>query len=244
MVRERRGPHHDGVTYPIPTPDDDLFRPSEYTAALLRQLRLRPPCTGRVLEMGTGSGVVLASLAAGGARTLVGVDVEPEAVCRTRALLQSMAVMHSAVHRGDLWEPLGRQVFDLVVFNPPQLPVQEARVDGSRLRSWSDGGEDGRAVLDRFIAGLGAHLAPGGLGLITHSSFMGLEDTLRLLARQALSAEVMQTVAVLLPQAKLRVLPRHWLDRHLGRSLHCVGPYVFSDFHVLEIRHAGATPQL
>lgn len=228
---------------PLPTPDDDdLFRPSEYTAALLRQLRLNAPCTGRVLEMGTGSGVVLAALAARGARTLVGVDIEPEAVRRTCALLQSQAVTHGAIHCGDLWEPLPGALFDLVVFNPPQLPVQDDLTDAHRLRSWSDGGHDGRAVMDRFLAGLADHLAPGGLGLITHSSFVELDDTRRLLARRALRAEVTQTVSVLLPAGKLRALPQHWVARHLGRTLHRVGPYVFSDFHVVEIRHADAAP--
>lgn len=220
---------------------EDFFRPSEYTAALLRQVRLREPCTGRVLEMGTGSGVVLAALAANGAREVVGVDIEPEAVSRTTTLLRSQGVANASVRRGDLWEAVAGERFDLVVFNPPQLPVQDDMADGHRLRSWCEGGGDGRDVLDRFLAGLDRHLAPGALAIITHSSFMGLDETSRLLASRALHAEVKQTVSVPVPAYKLRALPSHWLERHLGRSLHRVGPYVFCDFHVIEIRHADAT---
>lgn len=216
---------------------EDLFRPSEYTAALLRQLRLRAPCTGRVLEMGTGSGVVLAALAAGGARELVGVDVEPEAVRRTSELLRSQGVTHASLRCGNLWEPLAGEVFDLVVFNPPQLPLQDDMADGHRLRSWSNGGPSGREVLDCFLAGLGEHLAPGGLAIVTHSSFIELEQTIRLLTSQSLLAEVAQTVCAPLPACKLRALPMQWLEHRLGRSLHRVGPYVFCDFHVVEIRH-------
>ncbi|RCW76443.1 HemK2/MTQ2 family protein methyltransferase [Pseudorhodoferax soli] len=219
-------------------PDDDPFRPSEYTAALLRQLRLDGPCTGRVLDMGTGSGVLLAALATAGADALVGVDIEPAAVRCTRALLQAQDVQHGIVHCGDLWEPLASDRFDLVLFNPPQLPVQQAG-DGHRLLSWSDGGEDGRAVLDRFLAGLPRHLAPGGRTLITHSGFVGLAQTVRLLAGWGLHAEVLQTCATLLPQAKLDVLPPGWLERH-DEGLHRIGPFVFSDFHVVEIRHGDA----
>jgi release factor glutamine methyltransferase len=219
---------------------EDLFRPSEYTAALLRQLRLRGPCTGRVLEMGTGSGVVLAALAAAGARAVVGVDMEPEAVRLTQGLLRSQGAMHVSVRCGDLWQPLGGELFDLVVFNPPQLPLQDDAEDGDRLRSWSHGGPDGREVLDRFLCELDAHLSPGAQALITHSSFLELERTRRLLASRALHAEVIQTVCVQIPPYKLRAMPSPWLDSRLGRSLHCVGPYVFTDFHVLEIRHAGA----
>ncbi|UXH76292.1 HemK2/MTQ2 family protein methyltransferase [Roseateles amylovorans] len=220
--------------------DEDVFRPSEYTAALLRQLRLRPPCTGRVLEIGTGSGVVLAALAAQGAREVVGVDIEPEAVRRTQALLQAQAVAHATVRCGDLWTPLAGERFDLVVFNPPQLPVRDDGVAGHRLRTWSDGGPHGRDVLDRFLDGLRDHLAPQASALITHSSFVGLDLTLERLRDRGLRAEVAQTVSVPVPAWKLRLLPPRWLERHLGQSLHSVGPYVFCDFQVIEIRHADA----
>jgi release factor glutamine methyltransferase len=221
-------------------PEEDVFRPSEYTAALLRQLRLRASCTGRVLEMGTGSGVVLAALAARGASALTGVDVDPEAVRRAGALLQSQQVANASLHCGDLWEPLAGEVFDLVVFNPPQLPVHDDMPDGHRLRRWSDGGFEGREVLDRFLGGLGTHLAPDALCLITHSSFIEWDETSRLLSASALRAEVVQTVSVPLPAWKLRLLPPQWLEPRVGRSLHRVGPYMFCDFHVIEIRHAQA----
>ncbi|WP_158218965.1 methyltransferase [Roseateles aquatilis] len=236
---------------PASPPDGDHFRPSEYTAALLRQVRLRAPWHGRVLEMGSGSGVVLAALAVSGARQIVGVDIEPEAVRRTRALLEALPMVPSIVHCGDLWEPLAGELFDLVVFNPPQLPVRHDTGDVTgtagaagaiRLRSWSDGGALGRDVLDRFIAGLPGHLAPDALALITHSSFMSLEETLRQLEIRSLRAEVVETVTVPMSDAKLRQLPPGWLEQQSRQSVYRIGPYVFCDFHVLEIRHAAATP--
>lgn len=101
-------------------PDDThLFRPSEYTTALLRQLRLRSPFSGRPLEMGTGSGVLLTALATAGARDLVGVDIEPQALQCTRELLRSQGIYNATPHCGDLWSPLADQRFDLIAFNPP-----------------------------------------------------------------------------------------------------------------------------
>ncbi|SEL87690.1 release factor glutamine methyltransferase [Roseateles sp. YR242] len=217
---------------------DDVFRPSEYTAALLRQLWSRPACTGRVLEIGTGSGVVLATLARAGAREVMGVDIESDAVQRTRELLLAEGFPAASVHCGDLWEPVDTQTFDLVVFNPPQLPVLDDAPQLHRLRSWSNGGPQGREVLDRFLAGLGQHLAPDGLALITHSSFVGWALTLQQLAACGLRAEVVETVTAIVPPSKLQVLPAGWLERHDGQSLHRIGPYVFCDFHVVEIRHA------
>lgn len=215
---------------------DDPFRPSEYTSALLRQLRLRGPCTGRVLELGTGSGVVLAALAADGAREAVGVDLEPEAVARTQALLQDHGVVRASVRQGCLWEPLAGERFDLIAFNPPQFPAR-ATMDDGRLVTWSHGGSDGRQVVDPFLDGLAEHLMPGGLAVMTHNDFIGLDATAARLRRQGLGLAVVQTVSVPIPPYKLNALPPPLLQRHLGRSLHCVGPYAFAEFHVLEIRH-------
>ncbi|WP_377153841.1 HemK2/MTQ2 family protein methyltransferase [Roseateles sp. UC29_93] len=223
-------------------PEENPFRPSEYTAALLRQLRLIGPFSGRALEMGTGSGVVLAALAAAGARELVGVDIEPEAVDHARALLRAQRIPHATVHHGDLWEPLRGERFDLIAFDPPQLPLQDDCTDGARLRSWSDGGREGREVLDRFLDGLGDHLAPAGVAVLTHSSFVGLEETTRRLSVQGLRLDVAQTVSAPVPAWKVRLLPPRWLESHLGRAFHVVGPYVFCDFHVVEIRHALVDP--
>ncbi|WAC72611.1 methyltransferase [Roseateles sp. SL47] len=219
---------------------DDVFRPSEYTAALLKQLWDRPPCTGRVLEIGTGSGVVLTALALAGAREVVGVDIEPDAVQRTREMLHAAGVAAAQVHCGHLWEPVGDQPFDLIVFNPPQLPMLDDVPQLHRLRSWSNGGDAGRAILDQFLDGLAQHLAPQGQALITHSGFVDATLTRRHLALCGLQAEVKQSVTVVMPPSKLRVLPTGWLERLEQHGLKRLGPYVFSEFDVLEIRHTRA----
>ena len=214
---------------------EDIFRPSEYTAALLRHLRLRGPCAGRVLEIGTGSGVVLAALARDGASHLVGVDLEPDAVSRTRMLLRSLGVMHASVRLGSLWQPVAGELFDLVVFNPPQSPVL-GRMDDGRLPTWSHAGQDGRHVVDPFLRGLGRHLRPGGVAVMTHSGLIGMERSAELLRPQGLGIRVAQTVCMPLPPCKLQALPPDVLERSLGRSL-SIGPYVFVDFHIVEILH-------
>lgn len=216
----------------------DPFLPSEYTAALLRQVRLRAPLTGRVLDMGTGSGVLLAALAECGAQDLVGVDIEPSAVHRAGALVETLGLPRACVRQGDLWDAVRGQSFDLVVFNPPQLPVRAGAEPGMRLRTWSDGGVLGREVIDRFLDGLPTHLTPEGATLVTHSGFLGLDETQRRLTRRGLRGEVVHTVTVHLGEAKLRQLAQDWGEHAFGRAVHRVGPYVFCDVQVLEIRHA------
>src|SRR6187200_1535755 len=83
------------------------LRPSEYTAALIHvlqddQARLR----GRhVLEIGSGSGVVLAALGAMGAASLCGVDIEQDAVDAGSLLLRRLG-QAGEFHCGDMWLPV------------------------------------------------------------------------------------------------------------------------------------------
>lgn len=189
------------------------------------------------LELGVGSGVVLAAMVSMGADRGVGVDLEAFAVEATRRLLDSLGLAARArVLQGDLWTPLADERFDLIASNLPQFP-QTRPLDDGRLPTWSGGGPDGRAVLDRFLDGLPRHLAPGGRAVITHNAFIDLPRTLQRLAADGLEGEVAQTVSVPLPLHKLEALPPGWFERWDGRGLHRIGGHAFADFHVLEIRH-------
>ena len=55
-----------------------------------------------------------------------------------------------------------------------------------------DAGDDGRALIDRVCAGLPAHLRPGGVALIVHSSICGEQETLDALRAGGLEAEVVE----------------------------------------------------
>lgn len=211
------------------------FQPTEYAAALIQQLRQRASPWQDVLELGTGSGVVLAALLQAGAARGVGVDIEAAAVRATQALLAQLGFgARSEVIEGDLWAPLAGRRFDLVVTNLPQFPVLAPLVDG-RLPSWSSGGMDGRAQIDRFLDGLAPHLQPGGRALMTHNRFADLDATLDRLPRLGLRGELACTVSVPLPPARWQALPESVRERFEGRGLSRVGAYAFAEFVVLEL---------
>ena len=135
------------------------LRPSEYTAALIQVLKARPDLVrdSKTLEIGSGSGVVLAALAALGASSLCGIDIEEDAVASGMLLLEELG--HGEVaefHQGDMWLPVGTRCFELVVANLPHFPMHDSAIPG-RLPTWSAGGVDGRRLLDPFLAGLGDH---------------------------------------------------------------------------------------
>jgi HemK-related putative methylase len=121
-----------------------------------------------VLDMGSGSGVCSVA-AAKFAQHVVAVDINPEAVRCTRinALLNRAEDRIEVLH-GDLFEPLGERRFDTVLFNPPFL--QRAPRDAAD-RAWAS-----TDVAERFAAGLGRHLKPGGKAFLLLSSFGGAAE--------------------------------------------------------------------
>ena len=217
------------------------LRPSEYTAALIRALHTRAAWAvgARVLEIGSGSGVVLAALARLGAASLCGVDIEDEAVEAGLLLLDELGHGHAAeMLHGDMWHPVAGRRFELIAANLPHFPMERGEL-GDRLPSWSFGGLNGRALLDRFVQGLAAHLAPRGRAIITHNAFVGLDETRSLAARSGLSLQVAATILVHIPAEKLALMSRNILCAEDGRSIHRYGPYAFADMHLVEIGFPG-----
>ena len=113
------------------------LRPSEYTAALIQVLRARAAWVrgANALEIGSGSGVVLAALGALGAASLCGIDIESEAVSSSALLLRGLGHGANArMYHGDMWLPVTGRRFDLITAN---LPGSVRKVLQKPLRRWS-----------------------------------------------------------------------------------------------------------
>jgi release factor glutamine methyltransferase len=222
---------------PAAVPSVDLLRPSEYTAVLIQTLRSQPERVRgvRALEMGCGSGVVLAALGVLGASGLCGVDVEHEAIEQASNLLDVLGYGHIAeFYRGDMWRPVTGRSFDLVVANLPHFPTDFKSFPG-RFPSWSWGGADGRDMLDRFLGGLAEHLAPGGRAVITHNAFVGLERSRDIVHDRDLALRVVKTTMVHISGEKLDRMTMSVLRDEKDRSIHRYGPYAFGEMHIVEI---------
>ena len=219
------------------------LRPSEYTAALIHALQGRTERVrgAAVLEIGSGSGVVLAALGALGAASLCGLDIEEDAIQSGMLLLAELG--HggmSEIHQGDMWQPVAGRRFDLIVANLPHFPMERREVLGSRRATWSAGGNSGRALLDRFIDGLDAHLLPGGVAVVTHNAFVDLDRTREMVRERGMTMAVVQSILVGIPDEKLDRMTPAVLASELGRTLHRFGPYCFGEVNVVEIARIGA----
>ena len=219
-----------------PAPPATL-RPSEYTAALIQALhdhadRVRG---ASVLDMGCGSGVVLAAAAALGARSLTGIDIEPDAIASSSLLLEGIGRAASVrCLRSDLWSDVPTGRYDVIVANLPQFPLAATDLPG-RLPTWSAGGRDGRLLLDPFLDGLTTRLTAEGVALLTHNAFIDIPSSRDRVARQGLTLVSVSRTLVVLPAEKLARMTPEILAAQAGRTIHRYGSYAFGDMHVVSI---------
>jgi release factor glutamine methyltransferase len=164
-----------------------VYAPQHDTRTMMRAIRteaIRPGID--VLDVGTGSGALAVFTARTGAR-VTAVDISRRAVLSAR-LNAALAGQQVTVRRADL-ASLDR-TFDVVISNPPYVPVPDGtRSPRGAARAW-DAGCDGRAVVDRICDASPALLRPGGVLLMVHSSLCGTQATLDRLREAGMSAEV------------------------------------------------------
>ncbi len=126
------------------------------------------PPDARVLDMGTGTGI-LAIAAARTATRITAVDRNPAAIECARINTRNNEVEDRVDLRlGDLFEPVANERFDLILCNPPYLMGEPKNdLEGAFLAG---------DFAERFARGLPEHLADGGRALVILST-IGEEDT-------------------------------------------------------------------
>lgn len=152
----------------IPRPDSEVL----VDLALERACQLDAP---RIVDLGTGSGIVAVTLARLSPLAMVtAVDVSPAAleVASINAVRHGVQVGFLA---GDWYAPLGGARFDLIVSNPPYVVDGDPHLQQNGLPfepqiALTDGvaGGDGLSCIRAIIAGAPAHLAAGGWLLLEH----------------------------------------------------------------------------
>jgi release factor glutamine methyltransferase len=105
------------------------------------------------------------------------VDVSRRAVASAWLGARANGVRVRAV-RGDLLSAVPGERFDVIVSNPPYLPADDDSLPARGPARHTEAGRTGRVLLDRLIDAAPAHLTPGGVLLVTHSSVNGEHATL------------------------------------------------------------------
>ena len=159
----------------IPRPDTGVL--VDLAVAWVQELK-----EPRVVDLGTGSGIVatlIACLCPEAEVTAVDVSAAALDVARSNAARHGVSVRFV---EGDWYAPLGGERFDLIVANPPYVADGDPhlRLNGLPFeppQALTDGvaGGDGLACIRRIIDGASAHLQRGGWLLMEHGYDQAVE---------------------------------------------------------------------
>ncbi|MBP2045865.1 release factor glutamine methyltransferase [Methanobacterium aggregans] len=166
---------------------ENVYEPAEDTFLLASNLQ-----TGRkdrVLEIGTGTGLI-AITAAKKSMNVVATDINPHAIeCASKNIITNRTY-NVELRRGDLFEAVEGEKFDLILFNTPYLPTGEDEFIENELNAAWDGGKDGREVIDRFLDDLIEHLNSNGRVQLVQSSLSDNDKTLEKLESMGFEASI------------------------------------------------------
>ncbi|GHH71618.1 hypothetical protein GCM10018793_07130 [Streptomyces sulfonofaciens] len=167
----------------------------------------RSPATSTAFDLGTGTGVLAAVLDRRGIDRVVATDISPRALTCARENAHRLTLSDRIEVSGPGLFPEGRA--DLVLCNPPWLP---ARPTSSVEQGVYD---PDSTMLHSFLAGLSAHLQPGGEGWLVLSDLaehLGLRTRRQLL--DAIRAARLRVVE------KIDTRPRHPRAKDATDPLH------------------------
>ncbi len=164
----------------VPRPETELL--AELAWSFLAAVEEQTPVA---LDLCTGSGCLAIAIAMKCPRAVMHAsDRSPEALTVARAnALRHAAASQVSFHEGDLFAPMPTGLlFDLIISNPPYIPVSEIAGLEPEVRDWDpraalDGGADGLDFYRRIAADGAARLRPNGRLMIEFGD--GQAETIR-----------------------------------------------------------------
>jgi methylase of polypeptide subunit release factors len=119
----------------------------------------------RVLDMGTGTGVLALLAAQLGAAELVATDSNPMAVENARINARRLGLADTIQVRGpaDLFASVEGETFDVILFNAPWVQGEPRTLYDTAIY------DPGYRVIDGFMREVSNHLVPGGVVLLQYS---------------------------------------------------------------------------
>lgn len=134
-----------------------------------------------VLDIGTGTGIQAITAAKSGAKEVIAVDINPDAVslAKENAKLNDVRIN---IFQSNLFE-IVKGTFDLIVFNPPYLPPNKPKD-----MAWSGG----KNLIEKFLKQAKNFLNKNGKVIFVFSSLTKLPlKNIKIIAEQKLPFETL-----------------------------------------------------
>jgi len=165
---------------------DSVYEPREDSFLIADNLNTKKG--EKVLEIGTGSGI-LAILAAKMGSRVTAVDINEDAIECAAKNAEKNDVWGIKFLHGNLFEPVKGQKFDLIIFNPPYLPKEEKYTEKKIDLSYNSS-----ETLERFLKEYKKYLNKNGRALIINSSISGVKVEGKVIAEKKLPFEKLEVI--------------------------------------------------
>ncbi len=140
-----------------------IYEPSE--DSYLMQKHVRELALGRVLDMGTGSGIqALTAITNPNAQFVLAADADAEVIAALEKKIREHKIRKLQAIHSNLFSHI-KGKFNLIIFNPPYLP-QDKGIEDKALY----GGKKGWELSEKFFQQASQHLFPDGKVLFLFSS--------------------------------------------------------------------------
>ena len=156
-----------------------IYLPAEDSYLLEEQVK-KYAKNKKVLDIGSGSGILTEAALKAGASSVLASDIN-EGVIK---LLKSKSI---PAIKSNLFDKI-KEKFDLIIFNPPYLP-QDKKEDKESAKA-TTGGKRGDEIILKFLKQAKSHLNKNGIMLIILSSLTPKERILSLLNSLKLKKQI------------------------------------------------------
>ena len=155
---------------------EDVYKPKLDSFLIAKELINIVKKNDKVLDIGTGTGL-LAILSAKEGAFVAATDIhEKSVICAEYNASLNNIELDARV--GSLFEPIKKgEIFDVIVSNIPSIPTPPEEQYDEYLKRNVDADPDGRKYLDPLISEMPKYLKEGGYFLILHSNFADIETT-------------------------------------------------------------------
>jgi|TARA_B100002003_G_C14121935_1_gene539669 release factor glutamine methyltransferase len=158
-----------------------IYEPRE--DSFLLQKQVKKLAKGKVLEIGTGSGIQAVTASENKAVTeVLAVDIQEEVIDHC---LRTITNKKITFQESDLFSTVEGK-FDTIIFNPPYLPNDPSVADLTL-----DGGKEGYEIVEKFLNQVKKYLNKEGIILLLFSSLTKKEKVDELIKKNKLKTKLL-----------------------------------------------------